>query len=238
MKNEFTLKHVAIIPDGNRRWAKKKNFPVFRGHLGGAENFHRILDTARNLGIRYITIWGGSFDNLTKRRKLEIKGLLKVYDNYFKKLLDEDKIFKDKIRIRVLGLFEKILPKSTLAFIKKLEDLTKQYNNYNLTLLIGYNGTDEMIEAVKKAASGLNKKFTKITPRILRENLWSRELPDVDLIIRTGVEDDPHNSAGFMMWHTAYSRYYFTKTLWPDFSPPEFRKAVFSFLKTQRRLGK
>jgi len=226
--------HVAIIPDGNRRWAKRRGQPAMFGHMAGAKAFQTIARAALEENIECLTIWGGSYDNLTKRKKLETKGLFEIYDKHFKDLLSSEEIHKKKVCVRVLGRYQELLYKKTLKTIDQLEKISKSYKKHNLTFLIGYNGTDEMIDCIKK----ITKKNLRVSPKTIKENLWTRELPPVDLIIRTGEEGDPHNSAGFMMWDTAYSQYYFTKTCWPAFTPKEFRKAVDGFSKRERRLGK
>ncbi len=226
--------HVALIPDGNRRWAKRKNLPPWQGHIEGAKTLEKILEKAWEMKIPYFTFWGSSLDNLTKRPKKEVSVLFSLYQRYFSKLLKEKRIFKEKVKVSVLGRWKEILPKKVKEIIFKLVQKTKNHDQYFLTFLIGYNGTDEMLEAMKKIAK---KGIKKIDEKILLENLWTGFLPPVDLVIRTGCERDPHNSAGFMMWQTAYSQFYFTKTLFPDFSPEEFERAIKDFEKRERRFG-
>lgn len=228
--------HIAIIPDGNRRWAKKKGFKPWFGHLQGAKTLEKILAESLKLKIKTLTFWAGSFDNLTKRTKKETDYLFRIYEKYLTKLVKRKEIQKDKIKIQVFGRWAKISPLKTKEAIKKIEETTKNNGNYFLNILIAYNGADEMLEAVRKI-SVLKMSPEKITAETIKANLWTKNLAPVDLIIRTGEEGDPHNSAGFMMWDAAYSQYYFTKTLWPDFTPEEFKKAVANFLKTERRIG-
>jgi undecaprenyl diphosphate synthase len=227
--------HVALIPDGNRRWARKRGLPAWQGHIEGAKTLEKILKKALEMKIPYFTFWGGSFDNLTKRSKKEIDFLFKVYGLYFKRLLKEKKIDEEKVKISVFGRWKEIFPKGLKEIVKRAIEKTKNYKNYFLTLLLAYNGTDEMIEAIRKITKEGEK---KIDEKILLKNLWTGSLPPVDLVIRTGCEGDPHNSAGFMMWQTAYSQFYFTKTLFPDFSPEEFEKIINDYLKRERRFGK
>jgi len=229
------IKHVVLIPDGNRRWAKKRNLPPWQGHIEGAKTVERILSRALEMKIPYFTFWGGSFDNLTERPKREIQFLFKVYEIYFKRLLKERRIEKEKVRINVFGRWREIFPQNLKRTVENILKRTEKYKNYFLTLLLAYNGTDEMLEAINKIAK---KEKMKIDEKVLLENLWTGNLPPVDLIIRTSCEGDPHNSAGFMMWHTAYSQFYFTKTLFPDFSAEEFEKAIKNYLKRERRFGK
>lgn len=229
------IKHVALIPDGNRRWAERRGFLPWQGHLEGARILEKILKKVLEMKIPYFTFWGGSYDNLTKRSKKEISFLFKIYERYFKKLLREKTVDKEKVKINVFGRWKEISPKSLKEIVKRAVEKTKDYNRYFLTFLLAYNGTDEMLDCVRKISQ---KERKKVDESLIRENLWTGSLPDVDLLIRTGCQGDPHNSAGFMMWQTAYSQFYFTKTLFPDFSPEEFERVINDFLKRERRFGK
>ncbi|MFH1183061.1 MAG: polyprenyl diphosphate synthase [Candidatus Moraniibacteriota bacterium] len=227
--------HLVIIPDGNRRWAKKKKLAPWAGHEEGAKNFKVILKTARKLGIKHVTFWGSSLDNLTKRPLLEKKVLLEIYFKYFQEMLASREITENKIRVRVLGRWREQFPAPLVRIIDNCLEKTKKYNRFNLTLLLAYNGDDEMLFAIKN----ILRKYAnsgKFNARMLKDNLMSRELPPVDLMLRTGGE--PHLSNGLLMWDTRNAQLYFTKTFWPDFSPAEFRKAIRQFGKTERRLGK
>jgi len=227
--------HIALIPDGNRRWARKRGLAPWQGHIEGAKTLEKILEKAWEMKIPYFTFWGSSLDNITKRPRGEVKVLLSLYQKYFKRLLKEKRIFKEKVRVNIFGRWKEFFPKKLKETIFEVIKKTKNHDRYFLTFLLAYNGTDEMLEAIKKIS---RKKIKKIDEKILLENLWTGSLPPVDLIIRTGCEGDPHNSAGFMMWHTAYSQFYFTKTLFPDFSPEEFEKIINDYLKRERRFGK
>ena len=229
--------HVAIIPDGNRRWARKKGIKAWLGHREGVKAFEKILDKSRELKIPYITFWGGSWDNLTKRSKIEINFLFKVYTEQFKRVADDKRIHQNKVKINVLGRWKEILPKETQEAIERAMEVTKSYNNFFLTFLLAYDGTDEMLDCVQKIAKISQDKKIKISKNLIKENLWTKDLPPVDLIIRTGCEGDPHNSAGFMMWNTAYSQLYFTQTLFPEFGPKEFEEIIEDYSKRERRLG-
>lgn len=228
-------KHVVIIPDGNRRWAKKKGFAPWVGHEEGAKNFKVILKAARKLGIKYITFWGSSIDNLTKRPLREKQALIKIYYTYFQEMLTSKEIIENKIRVRVLGRWREQFPAPLIRIIQNCLANTKKYNRFNLTLLLAYNGDDEMIYAIQNI---LSKEISpkKINATVLKNNLMSHELPGVDLLIRTGGE--PHLSNGLMMWDTRNAQLYFTKTFWPDFSAAEFKKAILEYGKTERRMGK
>ncbi len=230
------LNHIALIPDGNRRWAKKRGLLPWQGHFEGAKNLEKILKKAWERKIPYFTFWGTSADNLTKRPKEEVGALFSIFRQYFQKLLFSKEIEKEKVKINIFGQWQKYFPKNLQNLLKKVIEKTKRNRDYVLTFLLAYNGTEEMLEAIKKIVKTAKNK--EINEKLILENLWTGSLPPVDLVIRTGCEGDPHNSAGFMMWQTAYSQYYFTKTLFPDFTPEEFEKAINDFLKRERRLGK
>jgi len=229
--------HVAVIPDGNRRWARKRGFQPWIGHQRGAKSFEKILKKALELKIPYLTFWGGSWDNLTKRPKIETKFLFKVYEEQFKRVAGDKKVHKNKVKINVLGRWREILPEGTKKAIERAMGITKNYNKHFLTFLIAYNGTDEMIACIQKIANLAKKKTIKVNEKLIKENLWTKDLPPVNLIIRTGCGKDPHLSAGFMMWDAAYSQLYFTSTLLPDFAPKEFEKIIKDYSKRERRMG-
>jgi len=230
-------KHVAIIPDGNRRWARKKGLHPWLGHEAGVKSFERILEKALELKIPYLTFWGGSWDNLTKRPQLEVKFLFKIYANQFKRIKNDKRIHENKVRVNVLGRWREILPKETQKAIEETMRATKDYNKYFLNFLLAYNGTDEMMACIQRIANLAKGKTIKVNEKLIKENLWTKYLPPVDLIIRTGCEGDPHNSAGFMMWDTSYSQLYFTPTFLPAFGPKEFEEIIKDYSDRERRKG-
>lgn len=227
-------KHVACIPDANRRWARARGLAPWEGHRKGFEKFKEVIEEAHNLKIPYFTFWGTSYDNITKRSKKEVEFLFHLFEKILTDLLEEERIHKEKVKVRVLGFWEEMLPKKLKQLIKKVIQTTKDYSRYNLTILLAYNGDKEILRAIKRIANH-NPPIKKVTPEILKQNLFTKDLPPVDYVIRTGGE--PHNSAGFMMWDTANSQYYFTKTYWPDFGKKEFREAIEEFGKRGRRFG-
>lgn len=227
--------HVALIPDGNRRWAKERDRPVFFGHRQGAKQTEEIIKIALELEIPCITFWGCSVNNITKRKKQEIKFLFNIFESHFKKLLKNEDIYKKEVRVRFLGKWEELLPENTKKPMRELLEKTKNHKKYNLTFLMAYNGTDEMVSAIK---SIIKNKISpdKIDEKTIKQNLWTKELPPIDLVIRTGGE--PHWSVGFMMFDVANAQLYFTETFWPAFGKEEFKKAIGEYMKTERRLGK
>ena len=230
-------KHIAVIPDGNRRWAKKRKLQPWKGHQEGANNFEKVLEKALELKITYFTLWASSWDNLTERSRIEVNFLFKVYDNIFQKLSESRIVHGDKVKISVLGRWKEILPQKTQNIIEKTITATKNYDKFFLTLLLAYNGTDEIIDCIQNIVDKSKNKQTKIDGELIKENLWTRDLPPVDLLIRTGCEEDPHLSAGFMMWDVAYAQLYFSKTYLPDFGPKEFEEIIENYSCRKRRMG-
>lgn len=224
----MNLNHIAIIPDGNRRWAKLHGLKTPDGHQKGMEAFENISKIAKKMGIKYLTAWGCSKDNLEKRTLSEVRFLYHLFAEHFNKLLNDDEIHRDKIKVRVIGEWFKYFPTPLKKLAKKLEKTTEKYTGYNFTLLMAYDGKREMQDAFRKGHG-----------KDLQKYLWTRELPSVDLVIRTGEENNlAHWSAGFLMWHTADSEFYFTKTMWPAFTAKEFQKAISAYEKRARNLGK
>ena len=230
-------KHVVIIPDGNRRWAKEKGFQPWVGHREGVKSFEKVLDKALELKIPYLSFWGASWDNLTKRSRVEISFLFKVYTEQFKRMAVDERIQKNKVKINALGRWREILPKETQKAIENAIEVTRNHNNHFLTFLLAYNGTDEMVDCIRKITDRAKKETINITEELVKENLWTKDLPPVDLVIRTGCEGDPHLSAGFMMWDTAYSQLSFTRTFLPAFTPEEFEKIIEDYAGRERRIG-
>ncbi len=231
MKNIPT--HVAVIPDGNRRWAKKKGLTAFLGHEKGSDAMEAIIGKALEMKIPYLTIWGSSLDNITKRSKSEVNYLFKIFQKEFEKIAEDEKIHKNKVRIRVIGKWRKYFPETLKQAIENAIERTKNYDKYFLTFLMAYNGTDEMIDCIKS----IQKKGIGVNEKTVKENLWTKDLPPVDLIIRTGTENDPHLSAGFMMWDTAYAQLYFTRTYFPSFRGEQFENAIKDYSLREKRKG-
>lgn len=230
-----TINHLAVIPDGNRRWAKNNGLPSFVGHQKGAENFEKLVFKALELKIKYFTFWGTSLDNITKRSESEVNYLYDIFEKQFNRLADDKRIHENKVRVRVIGRWKDLFPEKIKVAIERAIDKTKDYSDYNLIFMMAYNGDDEMIECVNKITSS---GIVNVTNEIIKDHLWTKELPPVDLIIRTGCEDDPHISAGFMMWDTAYSQLFFTEEYFPEFGPDSFEKAIIQYSERERRKGK
>lgn len=227
--------HLAIIPDGNRRWAKERGLRPWEGHEAGAENTEKLMHMALEKGVKCITFWGSSVDNLTKRPLEEKKALLDIYKRYFKKLIDDSNIHDNEVKVNVVGRWEEQFPESLKSTLHELVEKTKNYKKRALNFMLAYSGDDEMLYAIQKINDAYAK-GTKITAKILKENLMTVQLPAVDYMIRTGGE--PHLSAGFMMWDTANAQLYFSDEKYPDFNEEKLEEALEEYSKRQRRFGK
>jgi undecaprenyl diphosphate synthase len=231
--------HIVLIPDGNRRWAKKKGLAAFLGHKQGAEIMGDIIKAARELKISCLTFWGSSLDNIAKRPAEEVDFLFEVFREYFEKLVKSEEIYEDSVRVEILGRWEELFPEKAKKPMREIIEKTKNHKNHRLTFLMAYSGVDEMAEAIKKIAElKFKNPDLKIDEKLIKDSLWTKDLPPVDLVIRTGSAGDPHWSSGLMMWDTADAQLYFTDTLFPDFSPAEFKKAVEQYSGKERRFGK
>lgn len=235
IETENLPKHIAIIPDGNRRWAKAQGKKPWEGHDAGAKNTEELIKIAHKFGINCMTFWGSSVNNLAKRPMEEKLALLDIYEKYFKRLIESKEIYENETKINVIGQWEEQFPESLKKIIKEGIEKTKHFKKNILNFMLAYDGTGEMVLAAQNILDKYEK-GTKITGEILKENLMTADIPAVDLLIRTGGE--PHNSAGFMMWDTAESQLYFAEEMFPDFGPEKFEKAIEEYQRRERRLGK
>lgn len=227
--------HVAIIPDGNRRWARERGLKPWEGHEAGAKNLEILVDVALERGVECLSFWGSSVDNLIKRPLAEKRALLDIYKRYFERLLTDKKIYDNEVRVNVIGRWEEQFPESLKKIIYEVIEKTKHYKKRMLNFMLAYSGTDDMLRAIQKINDRYAEK-TEITAGIVKENLMTAELSPVDLMIRTGGE--PHNSNGFLMWDTADAQLYFFEGNFPEFKNAEFEKALEEYAKRGRRFGK
>lgn len=225
--------HVTIILDGNGRWAKKKGMPRTYGHVKGCENLEKICSVAKELGVKYLTVYAFSTENW-KRSKEEVDALMKLFRNYMKKCI---KISRDnKMQVRVIGdptAFDPDLQEK----IKELEEYSSQYDELYFQIALNYGSRDEIKRAVQKMAEDV--KAEKLNPEEISEQtisdyLDTKGLPDPDLLIRTSGEERLSN---FLMWQLAYTEFYFTDVAWPDFNKAEFEKAIAKYNQRDRRFG-
>ncbi len=227
--------HIAIIPDGNRHWARERGLNPWDGHEAGAKNTEKLVREALKLGVKCLSFWGSSIKNLQKRPLLERKNMFRIYKKYLGKLMDSEDVHHNQVRINIIGKWKELLPESLKKVIEECMKKTAHYKKNVLNFFLAYSGDDEMIEAVRKIArSGIGPE--KITAKTIKENLLTKDLPPVDLLIRTGGE--PHLSVGFMMWDIADAQLYFPKVYYPDFNKKEFRKAIEEYQGRERRHGR
>jgi len=228
--------HIAIIPDGNRRWARKHKLEVWFGHKKGTEGLEKLADVMVELGIPYLSFWGSSKDNLKKRSKQEVAFLLKLFKERFLELSESEIVHKNQIRINILGDWQEQFPEDVKASLDQAIENTKNYSKFFLNFFIAYSGTEEVLDAIKCIAERARKDLSlEINKSLLKKCLLTRELPPVDLMIRTGGE--PHLSDGFMMWDTANTQLYFLDKLWPDFDENDFRMAIKDYGNRPRKFG-
>ena len=234
MDNERKIPvHVAIIMDGNGRWAKRRGLPRTAGHVQGARTVEQILEDADHMGIRYLTVYAFSTENWS-RPDSEVKALMNLLRTYMKTSLA--KCAKNNVRIRVIGDKSR-LDKDLQASIANLERETASNTGIGFQIAINYGSRDEMVRAVQAAAQKV--KDGELSPEDITENFLSDSLdtcgiPDPDLLIRTGGEQRISN---FLLWQTAYSELYFCDAAWPDFNKAELEKAVDAFNHRERRYG-
>jgi len=225
--------HVAIIMDGNGRWAKKRGLPRIRGHQEGANTVRKVVKATRELGIPWLTLYAFSEENW-KRSELEIKALMNLLEKFLKDELEEMK--ENGIRLRAIGSLHK-LPPSTRELLSRTIEITSSGQSMTLTLALSYGGRQEIIDAVTKIATKVEKgelRAEHVDQSHLRAFLYQPEMPDPDLLIRTSGE---YRISNFLLWQIAYTELYITQTLWPDFTREEYMKALAEFERRERRFG-
>ena len=227
-------RHVAIILDGNGRWAKSKGMPRNYGHTVGAKNVETICKAANDLGIEYLTLYAFSTENW-KRPESEVQALMTLLESYLKNCVKTAE--KNNMRVRVIGdktgLTEKFQER-----IAQLEELSAVNTGLNLTIAINYGSRDEMIRGIKKLVSDVqnqNLSLDDIDEEMFGDYLDTKGLPEPDLMIRTSGEQRLSN---YLLWQLAYSEFYFTEVPWPDFDEKELKKAVDAYENRNRRFGK
>jgi undecaprenyl diphosphate synthase len=228
--------HVVIIPDGNRRWATDRGLKPWEGHEAGAQNTEKLVRKAHAMGIKHVSFWGSSMENLQKRPFQETQALLKIYTNYFSKLCESPDIHRDRARINFIGHWEEQFPGPLKKILYKCIESTKDYDQCFLNFFLAYSGDDEMLLTIQKIAAQYGNNPAAIDASVIKQSLMTSELPPVDLLIRTGGE--PHLSAGFMMWDIANSQLFFSDKYYPDFNENEFVLAIEDYRNRGRRFGK
>lgn len=225
--------HVAIILDGNGRWAKSKGMPRNYGHAQGSKNVEKICEEAWRMGIKYLTVYAFSTENWN-RPKDEVDALMKLLRNYMKTCLKTAK--KNDMKIRVIGELQR-LDEDIRSRIAELEEATKENGGLNFQIAINYGSRDEIVRAVRKLAADCAKgkvNAEDIDEQVFEGYLDTHDIPDPDLMIRTSGELRLSN---YLLWQLAYTEFYFTPVAWPDFTKEELEKAIDAYNKRDRRYG-
>ena len=227
-------KHLAIIMDGNGRWAKQQGMMRAFGHENGTKSVKSTVENCAKLGIENLTLYAFSTENWN-RPKLEVNTLMKLLINSLKKELET--LIINNIKLNTIGNLEK-LPKSAQKELLEVIEKTKNNTRMTLTLALSYGSREEIINAVKNIATKVKNNIISIDSideSILNKHLYTHNLPDVDLVIRTSGE---HRISNFLLWQIAYAEFYFIDVLWPDFSEEHLYEAIISYQKRERRFGK
>ena len=226
-------RHVAIILDGNGRWARSKGMPRNYGHAQGSKNVERICEEAWRMGIKYLTVYAFSTENWS-RPKDEVDALMKLLRNYMKTCLKT--AAKNDMKVRVIGDKSR-LGEDIRSRIAELEEATKNNGGLNFQIALNYGSRDEIVRAVRKIARDAKDgklEPESITSEVISSYLDTHDIPDPDLLIRTSGEERLSN---FLLWQLAYSEFYFTDVLWPDFTKEELMKAIEQYNSRDRRYG-
>lgn len=220
--------HIAIIMDGNGRWAKKRALPRTAGHAAGSKKFKEIARYCNKIGLKYLTVYAFSTENW-KRPKDEVDNIMKIFKEY----LEDTKNFKDEnIKLQFIG-DRSVLDPEIQRLMKQSEEDSKNATGLHLNIAINYGGRDEIVHAVKDIiASGV--KADDVTEQMISERLYTSGQPDPDFIIRPSGE---YRLSNYLIWQSAYAEYWFSDILWPDFKTSDLEKAIYDFNKRNRRFG-
>ncbi|MBA7676196.1 Isoprenyl transferase [subsurface metagenome] len=228
-------RHVGLILDGNRRWAKKRNLNMNLGHLAGYETLRKILFSFLDLGIKYLSVFALSNENVKKRSPQELQYIYNLIINVIDVISKDPVIKEEKVRMNVIGRLS-LLPPDVREKINSLIETTKDYDQKFLNICIMYDGQEEIIDAVKKILDD------KIDPKdvhidLFKSYLYSKDFPELDYIIRTGMEDGARIS-GFLLWDASYAEFRFRDDYWPDYNEEMLIEDIREYLRRTRRRGK
>lgn len=224
-------KHIAIIMDGNRRWARSRGLADIKGHEKGAERLEQVVDAASKLGVKTITVFALSTENIRERAKREVFGLFNLMVKGYQTRLR--KMMRDGVRVAILGESGG-LPEAIKKIIEQIRKTYIKNESIQLNIALNYGGKKELVKAIKEIVKkGIE--VDKINEELLEKHLYTKGQHDPDLVIRTGGRIRLSN---FLLWQTAYSELYFTTTLWPDFDDKEFKKAIIWYQAQKRNFGK
>jgi len=229
--NQNIPSHIAIIMDGNRRWARNKGLPDIKGHEKGTDILEEVVEAAEGLGVKTITVYALSTENIKERAKREVLGLFNlIRRGYHTKLR---RMMQRGVRISILGEMQG-LPGTIKRLIEQIKKTYIKNESIKLNIALNYGGKRELVEAIKDLIKeGID--VSKLNEKTIEKYLYTTGQPDPELVIRTGGRSRLSN---FLLWQTAYSEFYFTKTLWPDFDKKEFKKALAWYQAQKRNFGK
>lgn len=237
VKHNVKPEHIAVILDGNRRWALKRSLNPWVGHKHGAEKVENLLDWCLQLGVKSITLYAFSTENF-RRPKKEIEELMQIFEEKLRKLLTDKRIHQNQVKVKIIGRRE-LLPKSIKNIIEEVEESTKNYNKHFLNVALAYGGRAEIIDAAKRIAEKVKQGKldpNEINEKLFEKHLYTAHLPkqDPDLIIRTSGEE---RLSGFLLWQSAYSELCFLDIYWPEFRKIDLLRAIRVYQKRKRRFG-
>ena len=227
-------RHVAVIMDGNGRWAKSRHLPRIEGHRRGADSAREIIRTAGELGIKYLTLYAFSAENWN-RPKDEVDALMKYLVHYLKSETKE--LNKNNVRLEVIGQIHR-LPDNVQEHLQRSIDTLSKNNGLTLIMALSYSSRIEIVDAARQIAEKVKAGKldpADITEKVISDHLWTRNVPDPDLLIRTSGEMRVSN---FLLWQIAYTELYITPTLWPDFRKEHLYEAIWAYQQRERRFGK
>ncbi len=228
--------HVAFIMDGNRRFAWSKALNTQAGHRKGKQVLENVMDWVLELGIEFMTVYALSTENLTTRNGKELEGLFNLYVEGLNDISEDPRIHENRVKVQVIGRKE-LLPKKVNEAIDNAEAKTSEYDAFTFTVCLAYGGREEILGAIRKLAedhAAGELLLDAIDEKAVSKRLWTGDMPDPDLVIRTSGEERISN---FLLWQSAYSELYFTDVFWPSFSRRDFLKAVQDYQLRQRRFG-
>jgi undecaprenyl diphosphate synthase len=226
-------RHVAIIMDGNGRWAKQRGMPRLRGHQAGAESVRAALRAARAAGVHYLTLYAFSAENWIRPAE-EIDGLMLLLRRFLRS--DEHELHENQVRLRIIGHLAD-LPNAVQIELARVMEATRDYRSGTLTLALSYGGRHEIVDATRRIAEDVaagRLRPEAITADTIAANLYAPDIPDPDLMIRTSGEMRVSN---FLLWQISYAEFYVTDTLWPDFREEHFNEALAEYRRRHRRFG-
>ena len=226
-------RHIAIILDGNGRWARRRGLPRTAGHAAGSENFRKIATYCKNIGVEYLTVYAFSTENW-KRPEDEVKTIMRLLRRYLNEAIDT--MERDKIRMKIFGNVAG-LPQELQELVQKTDEISKHYEGFQANICLNYGGRDEIVHAARRYAEdyAAGKAQGELSEEQFGGYLYSAGIPDPDLLIRPGGEQRISN---FLLWQCAYAEFYFSDVLWPDFGTDELDKAIAAFRQRDRRFGK